>query len=289
VSPLTKLFVVLLVLVSIVLTAGVVTFVNKVDPIQKNLVASRDELRLSKALLDQKNAEFAASTATLEKAVSDGANEAQAIRTQALSLRTIVEDREAQIATFKNNLAVLTSANNSQAAALAASEDAKGKLGEQVVALRKDADERLRQNADLGQRVNRLVADLERTERERRNLAEQLTSVADKADKQAKLLLDMGVTQGQIASAGTRAGAPAINGIIRSRRNIAGKEYATISIGTQDQVSRGMEFNILDQSGQFLGKLQVEVVDANEAVGQIIAEPQKIAEIKAGSVVKTQI
>ncbi len=176
--------------------------------------------------------------------------------------------------------------------AVEASEKGRAELNNQILALRKDADERLRQVADYSTRVNKLVADLEQTERQRRNLAEQLTAATVKTDKQAKLLLDMGVTTAQLekSDAGLRAGAPAINGVVRSRRNIAGKEYATISIGSQDQVAKGMEFNILDaNTGAFLGKLKVEVVDQNEAVGEIMAEPQNLAQVKPGNVVKTQI
>ncbi|HEY0010276.1 MAG TPA: hypothetical protein VGB55_16255, partial [Tepidisphaeraceae bacterium] len=101
----------------------------------------------------------------------------------------------------------------------------------------------------------------------------------------------MGVPDAQVQrEAGTRAGAPAINGVIRNRRTIAGKEYATISIGTQDQVSKGMQFNILDkESGQFLGVMKVDVVDANEAMGQITASGGNLAQIKAGNIVRTQI
>ena len=53
-SPLTKLFVVLLVLVSIVLTAGTVTFVNKLDPLQKTLELTKTQLQEKVTLLNQK-------------------------------------------------------------------------------------------------------------------------------------------------------------------------------------------------------------------------------------------
>ena len=46
-------------------------------------------------------------------------------------------------------------------------------------------------------------------------------------------------------------------------------------------------FEIL--SPDFLGLLNVEVVDQNEAIGQITAEQQNLAQIKAGNVVRTQI
>ena len=291
-SPLTKLFVVLLVLVSIILTAGVVTFVNKVDPLRTTITKLTDERNAKQQLLDQKSSEYAASVAALDKAQSDAAAEAGALRTQLLTYRGQIEQQSGTIASLETKNAVLTSTTQQQAAAVEASEKNKAELNNQILALRKDADERLRQVTDLGQRVNQLTALSEQLERQRRNLAEQLTAANDKADKQAKLLLDLGVTPGQLAKAdaGIGRGAPAINGVIRDRRNIAGKEYATISIGSQDQVAKGMEFNIIDaNTGAFLGKLKVEVVDQNEAVGQIDAPQTNLAQIKAGNVVKTQI
>ena len=289
-SPLTKLFVVLLVLTSTLLTAGVVTFVNKLDPLQKTLELTKTQLNDKTALLAQRDSDQAALQAQYDAAVKAGQDEAAGLRKDLLTLRNTVEDGKSQIATLNNNLAVLTAANSSQSSALAASEDAKSKLSDQVVALRKDADTRLSQIADLGTRVNKLVADLDQTEKARQNLAEQLTQVKSTSDKQAALLKDAGITSAQLATAGTSAGAPSINGVIRSRRSIAGKDYATISIGSQDYVTKGMQFKILDKdTGSFLGVLQVEVIDTNEAMGQIMADPGSLAQIKAGNIVKTQI
>lgn len=291
-SPLTKLFVVLLVLVSVALSAGTITFVNKLDPLQKQLGLARTQLQEQQALVTKANESVSASAAAIQKAQDDTSAELSALRSQMLAMRSTVEDREAQIAKLNNNLAVLTSANNSASTALSASEDAKGKMQEQVATLRRDADERLRQVADLSQRVNKLNADLDQTEKARRNLAEQVTDASGRADRAMRQLRDMGVPDSQLAAgtAGTGAGAPALNGVIRTRRTIAGKEYATISLGSQDYVTKGMQFKIIDaKSGAFLGLLQVEIVDQNEAMGQVVAEPQNLAQIKAGNVVRTQI
>lgn len=288
-SPLTKLFVVLLVLTSTLLTAGVVTFVNKLDPIQKNLDLSKTLLSDANAKLAQLSTDQATLTAQYDAEVTAHNKEVSDLKIAATGLQSMIQKDDSQVAALNNDIAVLTAANSSQATAVAASEDAKAKLSDQVIALRKDADTRLSQIADLGQRVNKLNADLDQTEKARRNLAEQLTEVKGTADKQAALLHDNGITT-SLTAAGTGAGAPALNGVIRSRRTIAGKEYATISIGSQDYVTKGMQFKILDKdTGAFLGVLQVEVLDSNEAMGQIMADPSSLALIKAGNVVKTQI
>lgn len=292
-SPLTKLFVVLLVLVSIILTAGVVTFVNKLDPIQKNLATATAKAKAAEDTARQRDSQVETLTAQLAAANAAAAASAQTLTNQVQTLRAQIEDRDAQIASNKQAIATLTSANSSQSAALAASEDSKTKLSEQVVALRKDTDERLRQIADLNTRVSTLVAQNSVLERERRNLSEQVVDLQGRGERLGKLIRDLGGNEAQIAGStptGTTYGAPAINGVIRARRTIAGKEYATISIGSQDQVIKGMEFKILDkETGSFLGVLTVDVVDANEAMGQIVADPTNLAQIKAGNVVKTQI
>jgi predicted nucleic acid-binding Zn-ribbon protein len=293
VSPLTKLFVVLLVLVSVILTAGVVTFVNKLDPIQKNLDTATAKAAAANALANERQNALDVLQTQLNEANAAAAATAQTLNNQVQTLRSQIEDRDAQVASNKQAIATLTSANASQSSALAASEDAKTKLQEQVVTLRKDADERLRQIADLNQRVTSLVAENSVLNREKRNLTEQVVDLQGRGDRMGKLIKDLGGTDAMIAGnvpVGTRMGAPAINGVIRTRRTIAGKEYATISIGSQDQVVKGMEFKILDkESGAFLGIMTVDVVDANEAMGQIVADPNNLAQIRAGNVVRTQI
>lgn len=291
-SPLTKLFVVLLVLVSVIMTAGIVTFVNKLSPIQKNLEETRARLAVKDSLLARAMDNVAAAESRVQAAQAEAASASQALNNEILKLRAELLDRDAQIAAARQSIATLTSANSSQAAALAASEDSKSKLQEQVTNLRRDADERLRQITDLNTRVTNLVAQNAVLERERRNLAEQVTELQAKGEQMSRLIRDLGGNETMIAQgpAGIRAGAPAINGVIRSVRNIAGKDYATISIGSQDQVTRGMEFKILDkETGNFLGILTIDVVDANEAMGQIVAEPKNLAQIKAGNIVRTQI
>jgi chromosome segregation ATPase len=277
--------------VSIVMTAGIVTFVNKLSPIQKELAETKSRLAVKDELLTRAADNEAAANARAQSIQTDAANTAQALSTEILKLRAEVQDRDTQIAAAKQAIATLTSANSSQASALASSEDSKTKLQDQVATLRKDSDERLRQITDLNTRVSTLVAQNAVLERERRNLAEQVVELQGKGEQMGKLIRDLGGNEAMLAQGvGTRGGAPAINGVIRSVRNIAGKEYATISIGSQDQVTKGMEFKILDkESGNFLGVMTIDVVDANEAMGQIVAEPQNLAQIKAGNVVRTQI
>ena len=88
-------------------------------------------------------------------------------------------------------------------------------------------------------------------------------------------------------AAGTRGGPP-IDGVIRATRAIAGVPYATISVGSNAGVQRGMEFKVVShETGDFLGILTVDSVDTNEATGRL-AGP-KVANIRPGAEVKTQL
>ena len=289
-SPLTKLFVVLLVLVSVALSAGTITFVNQLDPLQTELKTTKSRLQAAEALANTSKTDLATAQQNLSAAQLTYNSDLAAARAETQRNAADVTTRDAQIATLNNNLAVLTSANNSQSTALSVSEDSKSKLSEQVSTLRKDVDERLRQNADLSRRVNTLTAENDQLERARRALVEQYTDASGKAERQSRLLKDNGIPEAAIERAGTGAGAPDLNGVVNSRRNIAGIEYATISIGSRDYVTAGMKFQILDKSsGAFLGELRVTDVDENNATGTINADPSNLGRISAGNVVKTKI
>jgi hypothetical protein len=171
--------------------------------------------------------------------------------------------------------------------ALKASEGTKATLSQQVTDLRQTNDKRLTENTQLNQTVSDLTNKLEVTERERRNLAEQLTEQRNRAEQMTRQLRGVGLSPEQLQAAGTRIGPP-INGVIQEVRPIAGVPYATISVGTNDGVRRGMEFNVVNrQTGDFLGVLTVESVELNEATGRL-AGP-RVADIRPQHEVKTQI
>jgi len=79
-----------------------------------------------------------------------------------------------------------------------------------------------------------------------------------------------------------------INGVIRDKKNVNGVIFATISVGSQDQVTKNMVFNVIDrEQGDFLGYLRVDRVEPNEAIGRL--DGPKVADIKPGNEVRTQL
>src|SRR5207248_9836912 len=60
-----------------------------------------------------------------------------------------------------------------------------------------------------------------------------------------------------------------ITGVVREVKNIANMPYATISVGSADQVAPGMEFKVISSNGDYLGAIVVDTVTPNEATGKI--------------------
>ena len=273
-SPLTKLFVVLLVVMSLLMTAGTVVYVTRENDRLANLTAVEQRLQAMQSERDQQAAALQAANTNLAAAqaqVSAQASQAQQALTAA----------QQQIADLNVQLAKAQAANATQelqitrlTEGLQASQNTTAQLTQQANQLRQGADEAIRRSAEMSASISDLTNRLEVTEAERRNLAEQLAQAIGAGGRQES------AQQGPVS-------APPINGVIRDRRQIAGREYATISVGSADNVARGMQFRVIDRNrGEFLGTLTVDAVEPNEASG-VLTGP-RVGDIQPGTEVRTQ-
>ena len=286
-SPLTKLFVAMLIVLSLLTTAATVVYVNKEDIQKTALATTKAQLDAAQAAAEQARSELTSAQQNLTN-VQAAANQASQAAT------TDINNRQQQISQLQVDLAKGQSQQATQqldisrlTEALNASQASTTALQTEVARLRTNNDNLVRQASDLNGSVSDLTARLETTERERRLLAEQLTSAAGENQRLGMIIKNSGITPGDATRIVEKSG-PAINGVIRDVRVIAGRPYATISVGTADGVQRNMEFKILDrQGGNFLGTLVVDSVEPNEATGRL--EGPKVAEIRPGVEARTQL
>ncbi|HRK31326.1 MAG TPA: hypothetical protein PLD59_09630 [Tepidisphaeraceae bacterium] len=289
-SPLTKIFVVLLVVLSIVSSAAFVTYVNTVEDARKAAETANQAL----ALKNQEAENYKAAAEDATRAATENFKTATAQIEQMKQARDaankFVADRDAELAKAQSQLALQSADLSRLTEALKSSEDTKSKLQDMAASLRTTNDTMTKQNAEQSMTISDLTNKLEVTERERRFLAEQFAEAQNQSGKLGKALKDMG---GNVASiletpTGLAGGAPPINGVVRATRTIAGIPYATISVGSADSVMRGMEFKVVDRdSGKFLGVLTVDSVEPNEATGRL--DGPAIADVRAGVEVRTQL
>ncbi|HYO09203.1 MAG TPA: hypothetical protein VER17_09540 [Tepidisphaeraceae bacterium] len=287
-SPLTKLFVVLNVVLSLLVTAAAVVYVNKESIQTKALEDTR-------AQLTAKEQQVATATEQLTAAQQNATALQQEANNQARTAAAALTTSQQQIADLNVQLAKASSQAAAQqldisrlTEALNTSQQTGGRLQEEVARLRTSNDTLVRQASDLNSSVSDLTNRLEVTERERRNLAEQLTQASAEATRLTQVVRGAGLAPQQQQIAVNRSGQPNINGVVRDVRPIAGQQYATISVGSADGVQRGMEFKVLDrQSGNFLGNLTVDSVEPNEATGRLVGP--NVAAIRPGVEVRTQL
>jgi hypothetical protein len=293
VSALTKIFIVLLVVLSLLLSAGLIVFVNRQENYKaaseadkKKLAMAQEETRLvnsdilkikdqAAASLTEKDSQIA----SLQKDVKTG----QDTTTQ----------RDGQISEQAANIAQLTAANVSTTAALSVAQaDIKARQ-DAYNGLRDEDDKRQKAIVEDSNRITELTNSLEVTSKHDRFLAEQNTQLATQLASVNAILQKYNISPSgnTLPAGGAINPTPSINinGIVRDSRNINGVPYATISLGSAEAVTRGMRFNVVDPiHNRFLGFLTVETVGVHESTGRM--EGPLLSQIKPNvSEVRTQL
>ena len=280
-SALTKIFVVLLVVMSLLLSAGLIVFVNKVEHSATAAKTATDRADRERAMAAAAQAEAVAIRAERDRSVLEATRRAEALAAALEAANTAVAGSTTAVAAADARAREAEIDKAAAMSALTAAQQA-GKVQEEaIVELRKQNDD-VRQKyaeasiavADLSQNVDALKAQL-RTAREQVAAAEQNQGQATVASAPGR---------------GAAAAAPAqpLKGVVRGRRNIGGVPYATISIGSSDAVAPGMKFRVLDRAeGNFLGFLTIQQVEANAATGRLDGPPQGVAAVREGHPVIT--
>jgi hypothetical protein len=294
-SPLTKLFVGLLVVLSLLLTAATVTFVNTLENQREKAQQVQQRLQNQMAEAESLRAQAQSEAAQAQDAERLAQGQVEQLRQQANSAQQLIADRDVKLAEAGSRLAIQAADVTRLSEALKASEDTKAKLQEMAAGLRAAHDQDLQLAAQSSQQISDLTNKLEVTERERRFATEQLEELRNQNNKLSAAISEMGRKPSDILASiapgapVAGAGAPRINGVVRDVRTIAGLPYATISVGSADGVTKGMVFNIVERSGGFLGKLTIDTVELNESTGRITGPADKVGNIRQGVEVKTQL
>ncbi len=286
-SPLTKLFVVLLVVLSLLQTAAVVVYVNKEDMSRNAHQATLAELEARRNELEQARQAATAAQQNLTTVQQEANSRSSKADTQIAGAQRDVANLNVQLAQAASDKAAqqleigrLTESTKSASETLAL-------LNGEVTKLRTRNDQLVRESSDLDSRVSDLSNKLDVTERERKFLAEQLTEAQTQTQKLGAQLKGAGIGPDQATAAAQRSGPP-IAGVVREVKDIAGMKYATISVGSADQVAPGMEFKIINKNtNDYLGSMVVDSVTPNESTGKITGP--HVDQIRNGVEARTQL
>jgi hypothetical protein len=270
VSPLTKIFVMLLVITSLLNAAATVVYVNKeqlVDQDAKALASANNALNVEKQQAIQD-----AQTARAQLSAQE-----QLAATEAATKQTSLDKAEADLAAkdADNNLllrnnetlnANLQGLNAQLAIALSAN-----KQDDQTLSDLRDTNNKLVQSQAenaAGLARQRQLADT--YGRQVEYLTEQMKKSDDLIKAYSTVINEHHLTVP--ANQPTSYNGPPVSGVVQDKQNINGVTYLTISVGSADNVQPGMQFRVVDaQQQKFLGIMTVTQADVNTSVGRIQA------------------
>lgn len=286
-SALTKTFVILHVVMSMLLSAGIIVFVNRVDNFSTANKTLDTQRKVAESRANEAVAELAAVRSNMQGVQQ--AAQSQIARIQAdltardkeiLDLRTQVAEAQQQLASDKAALA-------STSEALKVAQNNQGTLQGQLADIRTTHDKLMQQYTEANLSINDLTNRLSQTERQRKDLAEQLADAKSQLENSGGRQARGGA--GEAGQAGARiAPRQDVNGVIRDRRPIAGIPHATISLGTEDAINKGDRLIVVDRrTGDFLGYVDITSTDVQESVGRLSGP--RINDIKPDDEVRARL
>jgi multidrug efflux pump subunit AcrA (membrane-fusion protein) len=263
---LTKTFVLLHVVMSMLLAAGLIVFVNRVDNFQQTSTAQKAQLRLAENRASEATAELAQVRASM-------GNVQQTSQARIQQIQAELAQRDQEMANLRTQLAEAQAGAASAQASLTSAMEAQkvaqanqGTLQGQLANLRQTHDKLMQQFTEANLSINDISARLSQTDRQRRDLQEQVAALQEQMANQGTSggRTDAGAPSGPRLASGVN-----VNGVVREKRVIAGVPYATISIGSADAVQRNMRLRVLGgKNGQeFLGYIDVTQVEPEESIG----------------------
>lgn len=273
-STLTKIFVVLLVVLSLILSAGLIVFVNRqenfkiaAEDAKKQLMAAQNQTALVNTEIAKVQAQSAALAAEL-------ANQISALKGQIHAGEEEVAKRDATINDLQQNQVQSAASIASITQALQVAQKTIKAQDDNLGQIRTSDDKLQKQVVEDSNRITELTNSLEVTTKQSRFMGEQNTQLQQQLAVANEALHKYGISPtGTINPAGGAINTTPtinINGVVREFKNINGVPYATISLGTADQVTRGMEFKVIDPAhNQFLGYLTVDNVQDHESTGHL--------------------
>lgn len=264
-SALTKVFVVLHVVLSMLLAGGLVVFINRVENFNQQAQAAAARAVNAESLASDLKTEIGVVRTNMQAAVDRANNEVDDRRQEIDALNAQLLDRQGQIAQRDATIASTTAAARSAEQALGVAQENQGRLQEQLIASRTAYDKAQQQLTEANLTVSDQSNQIQVLRRQLRFANEQLASMQETQDREGQTRGD-GFDRPAVATAPRN-----VNGVVRATQTINGIKYATISVGSADAIQKGMQLRVLGgaSGSDFLGYITVTSVEPHEAVGRL--------------------
>ena len=281
-SPLTKLFVVLLIVCSLLLTASVVIFVNQTQDFRKWGEDAEMARKKSERDVAQANAAESAAKAREMEAIASANATVAALQQERTAMSQKLAEADSAVNKLKSDLLIKEGNISEMVAAIKTSQQNVSDTAKRNEALIAEADKLRIQSAELTGANTDLQKRLDEAERERRFTSEQLSQAKSDVDRLQALVKERGIAPSAAMAKKPGSSTPDLKGVISSVKTEDGQTYAQISLGSADKVEKGMELIVIDPvAQQFLGKFIVDSVDTNTSFGRL--EGPRVQDVKANN------
>jgi len=285
-SALTKVAVALLVVASLMLSAGVVVFVNKVDHFQTTLDTTKTSFTKEQAAHADTRAQLAAANTELLSQAKDSNARLAALQTELTTAQATAQAARGELAAREQEKKGVEVAMQNM---VKVQEGLQGQLSAantQVTELRKIRDQLVEERHTLNVQLTDAVAKIDALDRQRKNAEERAQSARAEADTLKERVAAAGMDPRTLPNRVPGRGAEPLEGVVNGVFNAGGKQWASISLGSKANVEKGMRFNVVNNN-EFLGYLTVQTTEPDEAAG--VLEGPGVTKVKQGDQVKTQL
>ena len=287
-SVLTKVFVVLLVILSIALTAGTVVWVNRSEHFAETSKTRSAKIAAQDAQISNLNAQYSLASSETESVRQAMQKQIDSKQQEVDSLKAAITDRDTQIAQRDSNLSQLAAAQKSATDALTVAQKTVDQQNTAIADMRKADLDMQKRVAEQSFAINDWTNKYDVVNRQERDDREQITQLESDNQKIRETLHKAGIAENSTRTVNGES-LVRVEGVIRSAEKINGVPFATISVGAADQVTKGMQFKVIDPTARdpFLGYLIVDRVEPNEAIGHLTGP--HVNEVHEGAEVRTQL
>jgi len=285
-SALTKIGIVLLVVTSLLLSAGVVVFVNKVEHFRATAEAASAEKDKEFALRTDVEKQLSREIAARNDERKDANTRYTALQGEKTALEGVVTSKDQEIATARKEKAAVDVVVQTLTAQATGLQQQIAAANTQVTELRGVRDKLVEERHSLNTQLTDALAKVQATERARQLAEERAARASADLDVLRKRIADAGFPNIDSLPVRTTAGTPSLEGVVHNVFLAGNKPWASISIGSKDNVTRGMRFNVHNNE-RFLGYLTIQTTEPTEAAG--VLEGPGVDKVKAGDQVKTQL
>lgn len=293
-SVLTKIFVVLLVVVSLLMASGLMVFVNRIEDFNKKVADAKAAEATQRAARLAAEQEVASAAGERDLAIANAREAVQRLQQEILAADDAARKAAASVASVNEENTRLKAQVEVANRAAQSSFDTIGEQQKVINTTANQVRDRDKSVAELQTQVAGNIHEIESLRAANRRQKEEIAALNMKLNEAATARTTAQAGTGREGQPGVGAAAAAmpaegaflnLRGVVKGRKNINGIEYATISIGASQKVQKGMRFNVTDGSN-FLGYLTVDLVETDESVGHL--EGPSLKEVHPGTQVRTQ-